>query len=200
MYGADCKKPCSPLCKGAVKACDFVNGSCVFGCEDGYQGVLCDAACANNTYGANCSSKCSPNCRGRDKLCDHTNGLCLFGCENGNEGPLCNVSKAEAYNAIDQKGHVSTLAAILSSLAFAGVVLTVCLIPAFLLPKDEVGTTTTGENTQAPQMEQKEFPTQMSSGHYTFGEVYSMNELSYYYDDDASYYDDTAVQSNEFIY
>ena len=41
-YGKNCSEKCSPYCTGAYNQCDRINGSCTFGCLDGYQGELCD--------------------------------------------------------------------------------------------------------------------------------------------------------------
>ncbi|KAK3759982.1 hypothetical protein RRG08_006449 [Elysia crispata] len=78
-YGANCSKRCSPFCGGANKTCNSVNGSCVHGCVDGYQGGRCDKECANNTYGMNCSKNCSPYCDGENNSCDNKNGYCVYG-------------------------------------------------------------------------------------------------------------------------
>ena len=41
-YGAKCLKRCSSQCGGANKACNSINGSCIDGCVDGFEGELCD--------------------------------------------------------------------------------------------------------------------------------------------------------------
>ncbi|KAK3760001.1 hypothetical protein RRG08_048744 [Elysia crispata] len=88
-YGAKCSKRCSPYCGGQDKACNKKNGSCVYGCVDGYQGELCDRECGKNMYGAKCSKHCSPYCGGRDKACKNINGSCIGGCVDGYQGQLC---------------------------------------------------------------------------------------------------------------
>ncbi|KAK3751427.1 hypothetical protein RRG08_051153 [Elysia crispata] len=40
-YGSNCSQVCSPFCGGANNSCNRINGSCVFGCLDGYHGELC---------------------------------------------------------------------------------------------------------------------------------------------------------------
>ena len=42
-YGENCSEICSPNCAGLDQACDNVNGSCISGCDVGYQGEKCDA-------------------------------------------------------------------------------------------------------------------------------------------------------------
>ncbi|KAK3778575.1 hypothetical protein RRG08_059543 [Elysia crispata] len=42
-YGPNCLDKCSPYCDGANSSCDRINGSCIFGCLDGYQGAFCDS-------------------------------------------------------------------------------------------------------------------------------------------------------------
>ena len=41
-FGADCSETCSKTCAGPKKLCNHVNGSCIFGCDDGYQGERCE--------------------------------------------------------------------------------------------------------------------------------------------------------------
>ena len=40
-FGADCSENCSITCAGPNNNCDHVNGSCIFGCDHGYQGETC---------------------------------------------------------------------------------------------------------------------------------------------------------------
>ena len=41
-YGENCSQSCSPHC-GQDKACNNIDGSCISGCDVGYQGKKCDA-------------------------------------------------------------------------------------------------------------------------------------------------------------
>ena len=41
-YGPNCVKKCSPYCAGANNSCDRFDGSCVYGCIDGYFGDFCE--------------------------------------------------------------------------------------------------------------------------------------------------------------
>ena len=43
-YGVKCSKGCSQHCGGKDKACNNINGSCVYGCVDGFEGELCDSS------------------------------------------------------------------------------------------------------------------------------------------------------------
>ncbi|KAH9494736.1 hypothetical protein Btru_017747 [Bulinus truncatus] len=91
-FGVDCFENCSSNCKPA-NVCHPVNGTCMGGCQDGYQGETCNIICDNNTYGAMCGNNCSMNCMASDNnettVCNHINGSCLHGCVNGFGGSLC---------------------------------------------------------------------------------------------------------------
>ncbi|KAK3802316.1 hypothetical protein RRG08_007584 [Elysia crispata] len=88
-YGANCSKKCSTNCRGPNSDCEDVNGFCIFGCDDGYQGVKCKQACDSNKFGANCSKTCSERCGGPKKTCNNVNGFCTSGCIDGYQGQRC---------------------------------------------------------------------------------------------------------------
>ncbi|KAK3737731.1 hypothetical protein RRG08_016583 [Elysia crispata] len=90
-YGTNCNEKCSRYCAGANNQCDKINGSCTFGCLDGYQGVLCDKVCKSRTYGKKCSKRCSSHCYGKKKSCGHINGWCVHGCMDGYQGKRCDT-------------------------------------------------------------------------------------------------------------
>ncbi|KAK3765887.1 hypothetical protein RRG08_053115 [Elysia crispata] len=88
-YGANCSKKCSTNCRGPNSDCEDVNGFCIFGCDDGYQGVKCEQACDSKKFGANCSKTCSEMCGGPNKTCNNVNGFCTLGCIDGYQGHRC---------------------------------------------------------------------------------------------------------------
>lgn len=47
-YGTACRERCSGYCKNN-KTCDYINGVCPDGCEDGYTGELCNN-CTKHIY------------------------------------------------------------------------------------------------------------------------------------------------------
>ncbi|KAK3737733.1 hypothetical protein RRG08_016585 [Elysia crispata] len=83
QYGPNCQNRCSRQCGGPKHGCNDTNGSCLSGCNPGYQGDKCDRACDKGTYGLNCLRSCSPGCKGPDNACNHVNGSCVFGCHDG---------------------------------------------------------------------------------------------------------------------
>ena len=40
-YKANCSEKCDPICGGPQDACGILNGWCIAGCVDGYQGEKC---------------------------------------------------------------------------------------------------------------------------------------------------------------
>ncbi|RUS75283.1 hypothetical protein EGW08_016949 [Elysia chlorotica] len=83
-YGRGCKYPCSAHCKHGN--CDRVNGTCLHGCNPGYQPPLCIDVCSPPTYGSNCRHKCSPYCPGPS--CHPVTGVCNL-CKPGSRGEGC---------------------------------------------------------------------------------------------------------------
>ncbi|KAK3736652.1 hypothetical protein RRG08_000252 [Elysia crispata] len=92
-FGAYCSETCSKNCAGPNNACHNVNGSCMFGCVDGYHGERCQDQCNAKTFGAKCSEPCSKNCAGPNNACYSGNGSCMFGCVDGFHGEKCQDSK-----------------------------------------------------------------------------------------------------------
>ena len=41
-FGANCSENCSKQCVGPNNDCNNVDGSCIFGCTDGYEGERCE--------------------------------------------------------------------------------------------------------------------------------------------------------------
>ncbi|KAK3756433.1 hypothetical protein RRG08_029103 [Elysia crispata] len=89
---------CSSNCRGADDACNHIDGKCINGCEDGYQGDMCGAICGlrtygaecdPGTYGAGCSERCSVTCAGSNNACNHVTGTCDEGCDTGYWGNRC---------------------------------------------------------------------------------------------------------------
>ncbi|XP_059168807.1 multiple epidermal growth factor-like domains protein 6 [Physella acuta] len=96
-YGDTCELRCSDHCAGDGM-CD-TNGTCLYGCLDGYHGDKClDAdlpftACDVMKFGPSCTQTCSPNCKpvepARSTTCHYVTGACLLGCRNGYLEPTC---------------------------------------------------------------------------------------------------------------
>lgn len=113
-FGMACKEQCSSYCI-EKQPCDFINGECTFGCQDGYIGKYCTTrkkflsfnvvlysvlvlfsnpcmflfwgglACKSGEYGRNCSFQCAENCNGP---CGHVDGSCQD-CKAGWKGFDC---------------------------------------------------------------------------------------------------------------
>ncbi|KAK3705413.1 hypothetical protein RRG08_033992 [Elysia crispata] len=113
-YGPNCSETCSPYCGGGNSSCDRINGSCVFGCIDGYQGALCDSICENNTP--------SPT-----ETVSSTRVLLRFSTPKTPSllGELCDSEIKSAPSKT--RMHVYTDVAIASSIIFFIVVLCVCI-------------------------------------------------------------------------
>ncbi|RUS75112.1 hypothetical protein EGW08_017119 [Elysia chlorotica] len=86
IYGKNCSV-CSLHCRGPNNTCEESNGTCLLGCDMGYQGSKCEDKCANNTYGENCTNRCSVGCVG--STCNHVTGICEDGCYVGYQGNFC---------------------------------------------------------------------------------------------------------------
>uniref|UniRef100_A0A8W8P2G9 Ig-like domain-containing protein n=1 Tax=Magallana gigas TaxID=29159 RepID=A0A8W8P2G9_MAGGI len=127
-YGEKCSTPCPKNCKGGdchivagtciscvhgytgsicnkvcgacyeKEQCDFKNGTCPSGCEDGYKGRQCKTVCNNNTYGPNCSMTCGHCLYLYGEKCNHVTGQCPRGCASGFQGDLCVESRDEFKN------------------------------------------------------------------------------------------------------
>ena len=76
FYGDSCEKNCSENCKtdNGFHKCHKVDGSCLYGCNDGFWTATCTAVCAR---------ECA------DQMCNETNGVCLNGCTANYHGDLC---------------------------------------------------------------------------------------------------------------
>jgi hypothetical protein len=47
-FGTECRRNCSTTCKNV--ACNHTNGYCIGGCEDGYQGLMCERSKSLKLY------------------------------------------------------------------------------------------------------------------------------------------------------
>nr|XP_022311339.1 receptor-type tyrosine-protein phosphatase alpha-like isoform X2 [Crassostrea virginica] len=85
MYGQQCSKQCSEFCQN--KECYEDTGSCLHGCERGYNGSHCNNSCPLGTYDYVCRERCG-ECYQMEG-CNHINGNCANGCSEGFKGALC---------------------------------------------------------------------------------------------------------------
>ena len=120
-FGQDCLESCGS-CFGE-KQCHHTNGTCLNGCNAGYQGLNCtegnfyfnliminifvmvgefetemlcylSTACSAGHYGLNCLNECSKHCLSAGK-CDGKTGECHGGCQAGWKKPTCEASKTK---------------------------------------------------------------------------------------------------------
>ncbi|XP_067666690.1 pro-epidermal growth factor-like [Haliotis asinina] len=84
-YGAGCTSVCG-RCTGGMTLCEKTTGSCLGGCDAGYDGNFCSKACKPGTFGKRCSP-CG-NCK-EGTTCNHVSGKCPNGCQTGWEGDTC---------------------------------------------------------------------------------------------------------------
>ncbi|KAL4221015.1 Eukaryotic-type carbonic anhydrase [Mactra antiquata] len=120
-YGTMCESSCPPNCQ--ENTCTQNDGSCSFGCQNGWYGTNCDQVCPTSAsckesrcrqadgvcnecitgkYRPNCDTDCpSRNCLHNE--CDRNNGICANGC-SGNfilgTDNLCQSCKAGKYGNI----------------------------------------------------------------------------------------------------
>ncbi|XP_046547644.1 low-density lipoprotein receptor-related protein 1B-like isoform X2 [Haliotis rubra] len=84
-YGAGCTSVCG-RCAGGMTLCEKTMGSCLAGCDAGYDGNFCTEECKPGTYGRGCSS-CG-HCK-EGTTCNHVSGKCPSGCQTGWRGDTC---------------------------------------------------------------------------------------------------------------
>lgn len=116
MYGENCGIACGNCL--AKEQCHHINGTCMNGCDRGYQGSKCTEGdhcylmlktlcfnskcmtyysvmmvfyleCDENFFGINCKEQCYTNCVG----CNKKTGVCDTGCKPGWKGMSCQESK-----------------------------------------------------------------------------------------------------------
>ncbi|XP_061194960.1 multiple epidermal growth factor-like domains protein 11 [Saccostrea echinata] len=85
-YRYNCLENCG-ACLG-YKQCHHINGSCLEGCDAGYEGELCTTGCSSGKFGINCEEVCNKKCAVPNK-CNGTTGECEGGCQPGWEGLQC---------------------------------------------------------------------------------------------------------------
>ncbi|XP_061192787.1 multiple epidermal growth factor-like domains protein 10 [Saccostrea echinata] len=85
-FGLKCDQPCG-FCFGKEQ-CHHINGTCLNGCDRGYQGINCTQACPEGSFDYNCTENCSVNCRVPGR-CDVITGRCNGGCQTGWQFDRC---------------------------------------------------------------------------------------------------------------
>lgn len=113
-YGLNCSKTCGN-CRGSSQ-CHHINGSCLNGCDPGFQGEKCNMGkccsikivinnfgngiitlafhhfmfveCDFGFYGIGCLQECGSFCK-RSRDCHHITGFCTNGCKSGWQGSGC---------------------------------------------------------------------------------------------------------------
>uniref|UniRef100_K1R1S2 Scavenger receptor class F member 2 n=1 Tax=Magallana gigas TaxID=29159 RepID=K1R1S2_MAGGI len=95
-YGVNCEETCGH-CRD-MDQCSNTNGTCLTGCDAGFQGELCHTTCDPGWYGEDCNETCG-QCRDLDQ-CSHINGTCLTGCRAGFHGDFCNITCEFGYYGI----------------------------------------------------------------------------------------------------
>ncbi|XP_056003602.1 multiple epidermal growth factor-like domains protein 10 [Ostrea edulis] len=86
-YGLGCIHDCGSCLDN--KQCHHINGSCLQGCDAGFQGELCKTKCFPCKFGKKCEQNCSDNCEDDLKTCNRTTGECTAGCRPGYDGLRC---------------------------------------------------------------------------------------------------------------
>lgn len=116
MYGNNCSMRCGHCLES--EKCHHINGTCINGCDSGYEGSICMEGrlcwtilwnqilkipsinviininvsvyveCKANYFGPNCIEMCNSTC----KSCNRTTGICDLGCHPGWKGLFCHES------------------------------------------------------------------------------------------------------------
>nr|XP_022309660.1 multiple epidermal growth factor-like domains protein 10 isoform X2 [Crassostrea virginica] len=82
-FGQDCTSVCGHCSEN--EHCHHINGSCLNGCDPGFNRLMCDQGCMNGSFGKNCIERCGSNCIS----CNAVTGVCEIGCSPGYEGTFC---------------------------------------------------------------------------------------------------------------
>lgn len=111
LYGENCPMRCGHCVRS--EQCHQINGTCMNGCDSGYQGSICMegnfcvavgsyfkisinicnylyiyffySGCKDNYFGPNCNEMCNSTC----KSCNKVTGICDIGCHHGWKGLFC---------------------------------------------------------------------------------------------------------------
>lgn len=109
MYGKNCSLSCGQCFK--LEQCHNMNGTCMNGCDSGYNGLNCkegnfivyiatkkniprfffylfNSECDDKHFGTNCIEMCNATC----KSCNKSTGMCDNGCHPGWRGLFCEDS------------------------------------------------------------------------------------------------------------
>lgn len=112
MYGKNCSLSCGHCFK--LEQCHNMNGTCMNGCDSGYNGFNCaegnfivyiatkktqtfytqdfflsfNSECDDKHFGPNCIEMCNATC----KSCNKSTGICDIGCHPGWRGLFCEDS------------------------------------------------------------------------------------------------------------
>lgn len=108
---------CSVNCLN--NTCNSSNGSCIYGCQEGFNGEECGrdcdscptqcdrktgqciGECPEGRFGEFCNKTCSEDCKNK---CNKTTGSCEEGCVLGNFGDFCNKTcDAQCLSSCDQE-------------------------------------------------------------------------------------------------
>ncbi|XP_056003643.1 receptor-type tyrosine-protein phosphatase alpha-like [Ostrea edulis] len=79
-YGPECSLSCGSC--NDREACHHINGSCLQGCDGGFEGEKCLKECDFGYYGKNCRYSCAENCQFINR-CSRLDGACEGGCIPG---------------------------------------------------------------------------------------------------------------------
>ncbi|KAH9494746.1 hypothetical protein Btru_017777, partial [Bulinus truncatus] len=118
-YGKYCLETCSLYCH-ISRNCAPEDGTCFNGCQDGYNGSICNTPCVGNNYGPKCQKTCSDGCLSNVSTeCHHISGSCLFGCKDGHSGELCVKDTESSVGAI--LGGILAAVAVIAVLAVGAI-------------------------------------------------------------------------------
>ncbi|XP_045163963.2 protein draper-like, partial [Mercenaria mercenaria] len=117
-FGPFCNRTCSENCNalgsGGTRHCTSINGSCTFGCKNGFYGITC-----NDT----CSELCI------DNICKQDSGICVKGCGcTYDDDPVCVLDLGKSALAPDNSTARTTNIVLGTLLALATSALCILLL------------------------------------------------------------------------
>nr|XP_022306974.1 multiple epidermal growth factor-like domains protein 10 isoform X1 [Crassostrea virginica] len=101
-YGGDCGEECGECVND--EQCHHINGTCLNGCDRGFQGLGCNQGCPRGVFGINCLKSCSVHCQ-VPMECNRVTGHCFNGCQSGWGDPTCNT-KVELLYVKDEEDNM----------------------------------------------------------------------------------------------
>ncbi|XP_045162156.2 cell death abnormality protein 1-like [Mercenaria mercenaria] len=116
-FGPFCNLKCSENCyasrSSATHNCASSDGTCMFGCKQGFFGLYCNETC---------SSLCI------DTLCRQESGICMKGCTSSKDDQICLLSLGKPKDVSDSKSTTTTNIILATLLAVTSTALCILIL------------------------------------------------------------------------